>query len=177
MPPGPLPKPDKRRRNAPTIPTTELPASGRKGRPPKIPEGYELGKAGRAFWKFAWGTPQAAAWDRGSHYLIARRASLEDDLVTLDGGVDLGELLSAVEDDEVAERISEAMATLKRLAGGRISVMKEIRELENKLGLNPEALAKLRWKIVAEPGSAEQQKPATSSRKSSSRRARLSVVA
>lgn len=176
MPPGPLPKPDKRRRNAPTIPTTNLPASGRKGRPPKVPEGYKLGKAGTAFWKFAWATPQAAAWDRGSHYIVARRASLEDDLGTLDN-VNLDELLSGIADDEVAEIVSEVISTLKRLAGGRLGVMKEIRELENKLGLNPEALAKLRWKIVAEPGENEQTKPAASSKKSSSRRARLSVVA
>ena len=52
--PGPLPTDDKRRRNAPTIPTTKLPAAGRKGRVPKVPPAYTLGDAGAAWWKWAW---------------------------------------------------------------------------------------------------------------------------
>ena len=62
MPRGPAPKPNARRRNAPTIPTTELPAAGVKGRAPKPPKGYEFGPAGKAWWGWAWRQPQAAAW-------------------------------------------------------------------------------------------------------------------
>jgi hypothetical protein len=79
---GPLPQSEKARRNAPTIPTTKLPAGGRKGRAPTCP--YSLEKAGKAWWKWAWRQPQAAGWDDGALYSIARRASLEDDLAALD---------------------------------------------------------------------------------------------
>jgi len=77
--PGPLPKAagQRRRRNAPTIPTTKLPAGGREGQPPKCP--YQLGRAGRAWWTWAWHTPQAAAWSDGDLFALARRARLEDD--------------------------------------------------------------------------------------------------
>jgi hypothetical protein len=37
---------------------------------------------------------------------------------------------------------------LKGLAGGRLGVMKEMRELDGKLGLSPKALADLRWMIA-----------------------------
>lgn len=76
--PGPLPKPadQRRRRNAPTIPTTRLPASGFDGSIPRCP--MRLGKAGRAWWRWAWRTPQAAAWSPGAVYSVALRASLQD---------------------------------------------------------------------------------------------------
>lgn len=64
------------RRNAPTIPTTTLPASGRQAPAPTSP--YELGTAGHTWWTWAWATPQACAWDDGQLYAIARRARLED---------------------------------------------------------------------------------------------------
>jgi len=175
MPRGPAPEPNKRRRNAPTIPTTELPAAGRKGRPPKVPGSYNLQKAGREWWKWAWSTPQAMAWDRGAHYVIARRASLEDDLKTLDN-CDLGELLLSVEEDEIAERISEAVGVLQRLAGGRITVIKEMRELDKVLGLNPKSMVELRWKIVEEPGGTEAKPATAASKKSNKRRGRLELV-
>jgi hypothetical protein len=75
--PGPLPSPNARRRNAPTIPTTDLPAEGRKGRAPACP--YKLGKAGAAWWRWAWKLPQACGWSPGDLYVVARRARLEDD--------------------------------------------------------------------------------------------------
>lgn len=164
MPPGPLPKPNARRRNAPTIPTTNLPAGGRKGRPPKVPEPYELREAGQKWWRWAWATPQASAWDPGALYTLARRASLEDDLAALDlaDRFDLAELLDVDEENEVVRRLEFVLGRLKSMAGGRLSVMKEIRELDGRLGLNPEALAKLRWTIVAnDPPKAEAPTPTT----------------
>lgn len=76
--PGPLPDPNHRHRNVSVIPTTSLPANGRSGAPPRSP--YALGAAGKRWWKWAWTTPQACAWDAGSVYAVARRAQLEDDL-------------------------------------------------------------------------------------------------
>lgn len=149
---GPLPKPDARRRNAPAIPTTRLPATGRKGRAPAVPKAYRLGPAGRAWWKWAWGLPQAAAWDAGALYALARRAQLEDDLAAPaadnDDGL-IGELLAGADPDAI-ERVIAALKTLKTLAAGRLSVLKEMRELDSKFGLTPKALAELRWSIVAD---------------------------
>lgn len=158
---GPLPTPGKRRRNAPTIPTTSLPASGRKGRAPKVPDAYALGDAGRAWWRWAWGLPQAAAWDSGALYTIARRASLEDDLAVLgafEDHLDFNDLLAGA-DREAVERVEWALSTLKRCATGSLAIEKEMRELDGKLGLNPRALADLRWTIVADQEPAAAAKP------------------
>lgn len=147
MMPGPLPNPQRRRRNAPTVPTTTLPASGRKGRPPNCP--YELGRDGAAWWRWAWTLPQAVAWSRGDLFAIARRARLEDDIAAFDfsDGMELAELLSC-ESAENAKRIEWALVALKRAAGSKLSIEKEMRELDAKLGLTPESMARLRWTIV-----------------------------
>lgn len=150
MPRGPLPKPDdqRRRRNAPTIPTTNLPRSGRPEPAPPCP--YDLGPAGAEWWSWAWTTPQACGWDEVGHlFTVARRAQLEDDLraiedVALDLGVD--ELL----DPDLKKAIQQAMRSLKGLCGGKVSVCREMRELDTSLGLNPKGLAALRWQIVAD---------------------------
>lgn len=146
---GPLPNASRRRRNAPTIQTTNLPAAGRKGRAPKSP--YKLGKPGSEWWRWAWGTPQAARWDTGALYAAARRAQLEDELVALDftDHLDLGDLLNGA-DDEAVRRVEWALSALKRSASGSVNVMKEMRELDKRLGLDPKALAELRWVIADE---------------------------
>ena len=148
---GPLPVPGARRRNAPTIPTTNLKAGGRTDPPPPVPEGYEFGAPARAWWEWAWTTPQACAWDDGSAYVVARRALLEDHMAALSFSdeLDANDLFAAF-DREAKERVEWALSLLRRSATGEVSLMKEMRELENKLGLSPEAMAKLRWKIVAE---------------------------
>lgn len=155
MPRGPLPNPDARRRNSPTISTTTLPFGGRKGRPPKPPESAQLQKAGAAWWKWAWATPQAAAWDSGALYAIARRAQLEDDLAALDlvDHFDLAELLG-MEENDMLRSLERVIGRLKGSSGGRVALMREMRELDKRLGLDPKAMAELRWKIE-DPGDAE----------------------
>lgn len=146
--PGPLPSAQRRRRNAPTISTTSLPSGGRKGRPPKPPESASLQKAGAAWWKWAWATPQAAAWDPGALYAIARRAQLEDDLAALDlvDHFDLAELLG-MDDNDMVRSLERVIGRLKAAAGGRVTLMREMRELDKRLGLDPKAMAELRWNI------------------------------
>lgn len=147
--PGPLPKPNARRRNAPTIPTTDLPAGGRKGPVPAVPDGYDLGERGSAWWEWAWRTPQAAAWSAGDLYVIARRAALEDAMGALreaDLGVDLADLLDA----ETYADVKRLFGWVAALASGELQISKEARELDDRLGLTPKGLAALRWKIVAE---------------------------
>lgn len=148
--PGPLPDPNRQRRNKPAIPTTNLPAGGRKGTTPKPPVGYDFGRRAAAWWKWAWKTPQAAAWSAGDLYVIARRAQLEDEmdaLLRVDSGLDLAELLE-VEPKEQLDDLKRLIATLKALAGGSIAVKKEARELDDRLGLTPKGFAALRFKIV-----------------------------
>lgn len=146
--PGPLPTANPRRRNAPTIPTTNLPATGRPGRPPKSP--IELGASGSAWWSWAWKTPQAAGWSTGDLYLVARRASLQDDIDALEqiDGLDFAEL------GDRADEVRSAVARVAALATGRLQIAREMREIENLLGLTPKGLAALRWKIVAEKSAA-----------------------
>jgi hypothetical protein len=157
---GPLPNPQARRRNAPVIPGTELPAAGRVEPAPECP--LELGEAGARWWAWAWATPQATRWDAGSLYFVARRALLEDHSAALQFAdeLDLGDLF-AVEDREAQGRVEWALGLLRRSATGEVALMKEMRELDNRLGLNPKAMADLRWTVAAgESAPAEQQEPA-----------------
>lgn len=141
---GPLPSPDALRRNAPTIPTTSLPVSGRKGAAPAPPFGLDLGAEGSAWWSWAWSTPQAAGWSTGDEYLIARRAQLEDDLAALGAIVNLDGL-------DLEGEVEKAVQRIAALATGRLQLMREMRELDDRLGLSPKGLAALRWKIIADP--------------------------
>lgn len=149
--PGPLPTGTAVRRNKPTIPTTSLPVSGRTGPAPDPPETYPLAEKGSAWWEWAWHTPQACAWDDGALYLAARRAQLEDDKHAIEHiDVNLAELLG--EKPTVAHARIEAMITLlKGMAGGKLSVEREMRQIDDRLGLTPKGLAQLRWKIVEDP--------------------------
>lgn len=150
MPRGPAPNPNRRRTNEPTIPTTNLPASGRKGPPPELPELVELERAGTAWWQWAWATPHAAAWSDGDLYVIARRASLEDDLATIADVENLDALmLTDADGDLVSIRVLRAIVSrLAALCSGRLAIMKEMRELDSRLGLTPKAMLDLRWEIV-----------------------------
>ena len=172
--PGPLPDPNRRRRNAPTVPTTTLTPEGRTDPAPEPPSWCELGKAGQAFWEWAWATPQALAWGThvGMEAWVARRASLEDDLAALHAveGLDFTELGSDQADREfrmVVQRVA-AMAT------GRLPILKEMREMDDRLGLTPRGMAQLRWQIVATPEAATTQPAAGNVTKMSDRRKRVS---
>lgn len=149
---GPLPNPKRRRRNAPTIPTTQLPVSGRQGPAPAVPSWIKLEKSGRAWWAWAWSTPQAVAWGDsvGQEPIVARRAQLEDDLDALEQikGLDLDWLDQEDYESAKALRIVKNVA---RLAIGRLQVLAAMKDLDNQLGLTPQAMARLRWTIVADP--------------------------
>jgi hypothetical protein len=174
MPRGPLPQQQRRRRNAPTIPTTMLPVEGRSGPVPRPPKWAVLGVNGQAWWRWAWKTPQAAGWAPGHESVVARRASLEDDLHTLETfeRVDWTSLLGLPEDDAVKE-LRFLVERLHGLATGRLQVMREMRELDDRLGFTPRGLAALRWQVVAadEPVGAESEQQSVSER-----RERLKVV-
>src|ERR1039458_6768545 len=125
---GPLPTPNRRRRNAPTFATSRLDSEGRSGRKPACP--YKLGDAGKKFWTWAWETPQALKWGDWARYTVARRAALEDDLENLDLVNTLGicDLLEMDEGSEMAQRLDSILKTLKRLAGNKMAVIKADRK-------------------------------------------------
>lgn len=174
MPRGPLPTGDAMRRNKPTIPTTSLPASGRSAPVPDPPALYEFGPRALDWWSWAWRTPQACAWDDGALFMAARRAQLEDDLHTLEN-VDIDfEFLVGEQPNEAARNMGFLIGKLKSLAGGKLGVAREMRELDDRLGLTPKGLAQLRWKIVADDKTTGSSSSA-SGRKNG--RGRLKVVA
>lgn len=118
---GPLPEKDKRRRNEPTFPTTRLPVSGFRGRVPAVPKSVTLKTAGKAWWAWAWKTPQAAAWNAGHVWNVARRAQLED---------------------VWSEQVNAGAATA--------AMANAMMVLEHRLGLTPKGMLELRWEIVAD---------------------------
>lgn len=142
--PGPLPSEDRVRRNAPTIPTTHLPVSGRSEPAPEPPKWMELGDKGLAWWSWAWSTPQACAWGPGQETFIARRASLEDVLVATDP--------------------DSARYT---------ALCREMREMEDRLGLTPKGMAALRWKIIADPEARISEEDAANVTSITERRSRM----
>lgn len=149
MPRGPLPNQQTRRTNTRPAAPTSLPAEGRTGPPPEPPEAYALGMAGAEWWHWAWATPQATQWDAGSLYFAVRRARLEDQMAALDfeDGIQLEDLLTGA-DEEATRRVEWALSMLKQAASGSAVLMREARELDNRLGLNPKAMAELRWSIA-----------------------------
>lgn len=172
--PGPLPDPNARRRNAPTIAVTELDPDGPKQDTPPVPDYVDLDDAGLAWWEWAWHTPQASAWDEGSLYTVCRRAQLEDDMValaTVDDAFDIADLLE-IEHTHMTQRISSIFKRMKALASNKVAVAKEARELDNRLGLNPKAMADLRWRIKAPEKKPEGSSPSVANL--TDRRSRLS---
>lgn len=95
--PSPIPKPDARRQRheiKAAQSSQRLPVTGRVGRPPSCP--VALGEAGTRWWRWAWTTPQATAWNKGYMEPLARRASLEDDYAKLDLPADRARLLATM---------------------------------------------------------------------------------
>lgn len=142
---GPPPKPGARRPNngrqndGMQVLAAQLPASGRKGRPPKWPLPGRIRAGELDAWRDAWGTPQATEWERlGWHRLIARYVRV---------------LVESEQPDAAA------------------ATRGEVRQLEDRLGLSPMAMLRLRWTIVDDVAEAEVSTPARPSA-----RERLRVV-
>lgn len=176
--PGPLPTPAdrRRRRNKPTIPTTSLPASGFAGPYPSPPEWVTLGTEGRAWWDWAWRTPMAAGWSTGHQVMIARRASIEDDLAAIHvvGGLDVADLFDLDPDDRTLE-LEWLIRRLHALATGKLALAREARELEDRLGLTPKGMAALRWTIIDDTAD-DAKTPTTTKRKATAPVRRLRAV-
>lgn len=115
-------------------------------RPAECP--YALGAAGEAWWSWVWGTPQAAKWDEGALFTVARRATLEDVVSALEGVEDFDvESFMAQDPVEAVKQLKWLLETLKAAAGGFLAVSKEMRELESQLGLGARSMHALGWKV------------------------------
>lgn len=113
--PGPAPKPDARRRNAPLANTVKLPAEGRDGETPAWP----LSSSAPSTWAQLWATPQAVAWERlGWTRVVARYA----------------EVLRVCENPEAVS----------------VGMLGEARQLEDRLGMTPMAMLRLRWEVASD---------------------------
>jgi hypothetical protein len=91
----------------------------------------------------------------GMESVVARRAALEDDLAALEDvhGLDFSALAES-------ERMSAVVQRVAALATGRLQLMREMRELDDRLGLTPKGLAALRWKVVDDKPAEEAPTPA-----------------
>lgn len=137
---GPAPKPvdQRRRRNAPTAGDwVELPREGRSGDAPDWMLPGEPSEAVWRLWEWAWSTPQACMWEGlALEPFVARWCKLT---VEIHGG-ELG-------------------------ATALLASLPELRQIEDRLGLNPKGLQDRRWRLAAgsEPASADDA-PATVTR-------------
>jgi hypothetical protein len=124
---GPPPKADAQRRRRNAVPgTVYLPAEGREGDPPEFPlVSMTLGED--VAWRDLWSTPQAVAWERngvGTVRVVARYCRL---------------LCSA---EFAALSLATSVASAQTLG--------EVRQLEDRLGLTPMAMLRLRWEVVTD---------------------------
>lgn len=115
------PKPDgeRTRNRGPAFTWTFLPASGRKGRPPRMPDG-DWRPETRRTWSRWWSSPQAAAWQPDGRTLH-----------------------SAVRLEEMANRIIAGDAS-----GNLAAIEAELRQHMDRHGWSPKALLQLRWRIT-----------------------------
>lgn len=148
--PGPLPDPTAVRRNEPTIPTTKIPAGGRRGPVPEPPEFVPLARAGSAWWDWAWRTPQACAWDDGQLVKVAHRASLEDDLNAISRVDEVESFLRDVANSRDFREVKALVANLAALVTNRLGILTRISDLDDKLGLSPKGRDQLRLRVVSD---------------------------
>ena len=89
-------------------------------------------------------------------------------------------IIESEDPEDVPERLTYLgllMAKLKALAGGRVTYLKEMRELDKVLGLTPKAMLDLRWEIVdPQAKEGEQKGSGKPAKKSADRKARLKLV-
>jgi hypothetical protein len=128
--PGPPPAPEASRRRRNHTPAARLlPAAGRPGPPPPWPL-QAAGDPEAQLWAELWASPQAVAW------------------------ADMGAGLARVVARYVRWTVAAEVGVPADVA---TSALAELRQLEDRLGLTPMALARLRWDIVADPTPPEPQ--------------------
>lgn len=124
--PGPPPKPaDQRRRRNATVPMVQLPLEGDTGPTPEWPL-LSVTQAELMRWEALWKLPAAVMWRQARLQLVVARY-VRDCLIVEEGNKAQG-----------------ASAILKS----------EVRQQEDRLGLNPVSMMRLRWEVVHDEVSA-----------------------
>lgn len=126
--PGPAPKhPSQRRRRNKAPELVQLPASGRRGVPPKFPLAGRAAKGQAELWRELWSTPQAVAWERlGWVRTVARYCR-----VTLAAEAEMHPAVLA-EARQLEDRLGLSPMAMKRLgwevAADELAVQREERQ-------------------------------------------------
>lgn len=154
--PGPAPKAagTRQRRNAPMANTLQLPAEGRKGKAPEWPAGLNPSARAQLVWDGLWTTPQAVAWERlGWTRVVARYA----------------EMVASAERDLDDVDDPKVYAAMLR---AQTAIVPELRQLEDRLGLSPMAMLRLRWEVVEDEVAARRSARTPAKKTTAARRAR-----
>src|ERR1700734_332618 len=114
MAPTPKPPGGPRRRNLGQSPWRLLPAEGRGGPAPALPDGDWLPSTA-AWWATVWGSPMSVA------YVVA--------------------------DESALVRLARLRERSEREDAPSAAVLREMRALEDRFGLNPKARRSLQWEI------------------------------
>jgi hypothetical protein len=149
---GPAPKPnDQRRRRNATIAMTQLPAEGRKGDAPRFPL-----------------PPLVVKDDDGTMAAVRERElDLWDDLWSTPQAV-------MWERTRAALTVARFVRFSVLAEGGDVKSATEARQLEDRLGLNPQAMLRLRWEVA--PDEVAELRQDRTARAPKSARQRLRVV-
>lgn len=149
---GPAPKPnDQRRRRNATIAMTQLPAEGRRAEAPRFP------------------LPPLVVKGDGDGLEVLREREL-----------DLWDELWSTPQAVMWERTRSALAVARFVRfsvlaeGGDVKSATEARQLEDRLGLNPQAMLRLRWEIA--PDEVAELRQDRTARAPKTARQRLRVV-
>lgn len=106
---------------------------------------WPLRSAEPAVWGELWSTPQAAAWEQMGYTRVVARYAL---------------LLDIIESGEGAPAAA---------------ILGEVRQMEDRLGLNPKAMRSLLWEVAADEVAEKREDKAVPSR-TADKRAKLKIV-
>jgi len=162
------PKPDGQKvtRHEPAFGWVDLPAAGRPGPPPPLPSYVTWSVYTKRAWAEMWASPQATQWDQSGRTLV--------------GWAELVEQKVRAERARVSPPPALIAAGLLEIKGWEklfghkapaVSVYGELRQIEDRHGLNPKAMLQLRWRITSAEVAADDARPPVEDR-----RRRLKVV-
>jgi hypothetical protein len=114
-----------------------LPAEGRKGRAPRWPLKGEPTDAQAELWRQLWRTPQAVAWERFEWTRVVARYVV----------------LVLLAEDSLGWVFDAAVKVAPD-----VKFLAEARQLEDRLGLTPMAMLRLRWEVTA-PAEGKDKRP------------------
>jgi hypothetical protein len=161
------PKPDGQKVNRvePTFGWVDLPAGGRPGPAPKLPTHMTWSAHTKRAWDEMWASPQATQWDQSGRTLIGW-AELFEQKVRAERlrRLPAASMLAELSQIEGWEKLLERKAP-------PTSVYGELRQIEDRHGLNPKAMLQLRWRIPPAEAAVDDDRPPVETR-----RRRLRVV-